>query len=104
MDGNQHPKHMQNLRISKTVLEKLETKHNVTRREVEQCFENKCGLLLMDDREEHHSDPPTVWFVAPTNTGRLLKIICIFRDGKVDLRSAYDASSEIQRLYESKAR
>lgn len=104
MNRNQHPKHMQNLRISEAVLEKLKAKHNVTRREVEQCFENKCGLLLMDDREEHRTDPPTLWFVAPTNAGRLLKIIFIFRDGLVHLRSAYDASAEIQRLYETQAR
>ena len=95
---------MQNLRISEAVLEKLKTKHNVTRREVEQCFENKCGLLLMDDREEHRTDPPTLWFVAPTNTGRLLKIIFIFRDGLVHLRSAYGANDEVQRIYNAAAR
>lgn len=104
MNGNQHPEHMQNLRISDAILEKLKTKHNVTRREVEQCFENKCGLFLMDDREEHRTDPPTLWFLAPTNAGRLLKIIFIFRDGQVHLRSAYDASADVQRVYDSKAK
>ena len=39
---------MVNLRISDAVLQKLRDKHNVTRREVEQCFENKCGLYLED--------------------------------------------------------
>lgn len=97
-------KTMVNLRISQGVLEKLGTKHKVDRREVEQCFENKCGLFLMDDREDHQSDPPTLWFVAPTNKGRLLKIIFIYRDGHMDLRSAYDADEATQRLYERKAR
>lgn len=95
---------MVNLRISQGVLEKLGTKHKVDRREIEQCFDNKCGLFLMDDREDHQSDPPTLWFVAPTNKGRLLKIIFIYRDGHMDLRSAYDADAAAQRLYDRKAR
>lgn len=91
---------MQNLRISQAILEKLEKKHGVCRREVEQCFENKCGLYLLDDREDHKSDPPTLWFVAPTSQGRKLKIIFIYRDGQVHLRSAFDASPSVQRLYD----
>ena len=91
---------MQNLRISPAILEKLEKKHSVRRREVEQCFENKCGLYLVDDREDHKSDPPTLWFVAPTSQGRKLKIIFIYRDGQVHLRSAFDASPSVQRLYD----
>ena len=95
---------MNNLRISDAVLEKLANKHSVSRREVEQCFENKCGLFLVDDREDHRSDPPTLWFVAPTHKGRLLKVIFIFRDGQVHLRSAYNADESARSLYDSKAR
>lgn len=95
---------MKNLRISEAVLEKLKNKHGVTRREVEQCFENKCGLFLVDDREDHRSDPPTLWFVAPTNAGRILKVVFIFRDGQVHLRSAFDAEANAQSLYDYKAR
>lgn len=93
-----------NLRISDATLEKLKDKHQVTRREVEQCFDNKCGLFLTDDREDHRSDPPTLWFVAPTNQGRLLKVIFIYRDGAIHLRSAYDADESARRLYDDKAR
>lgn len=95
---------MHNLRISQVVLEKLNHKHGVNRREVEQCFENKCGMYLLDDREDHKSDPPTLWFVAPTSQGRLLKIIFIYREGQVHLRSAFDADAAVQRLYDHKAR
>lgn len=95
---------MNNLRISAATLQKLTQKHNVTQREVEQCFENKCGLFLEDDREDHKSDPPTLWFIAPTSRGRLLKIIFIYRDGQVHLRSAYEADDAAQRLYDAKAR
>lgn len=95
---------MKNLCISAAIFEKLKTKHHVDRREVEQCFENKCGLLLEDDREDHKTDPATLWFVAPTNKGRWLKVIFIFRDGEVHLRSAYDADEAIRSLYDRKAR
>ena len=95
---------MQNLLISPDTLEKLTSKHSVTRREVEQCFENKCGLYLVDDREEHRSDPPTLWFVAPTHNGRMLKVIFIYRDGQVHLRSAYNADADVQRIYNEHGR
>lgn len=95
---------MQNLVISQAILEKLSAKHQVERREVEQCFLNKCGAYLMDTREDHRSDPPTLWFVAPTNQGRILKVIFIFRDGKVFLRSAYDADEAVRRIYDANAR
>lgn len=95
---------MNNLVISEAILTKLRAKHGVERREVEQAFENKCGILLIDDREDHKSDPPTVWFVAPTNQGRLLKVACIFRDGKIFLRTAYDADQISQSIYSAKGR
>lgn len=95
---------MNNLVISEAILTKLRTKHGVERREVEQAFENKCGIFLTDPREDHKSDPPTVWFVAPTNQGRQLKIAFIFRDGKIFLRTAYDADQISQNIYDAKGR
>jgi hypothetical protein len=93
---------MQNLVISQSILDKLRDKHQVERREVEQCFANKCGTFLMDTREDHRSDPPTLWFVAPTNKGRLLKVAFIFRDGKVFLRTAFDADEISKSIYDAK--
>ena len=95
---------MHNLIISQDILDKLRDKHRVERGEVEQCFANKCGLYLTDDREEHRSDPPTLWFVAPTNRGRLLKVIFMYRDGKLRLRSAFDADAWSQSIYDAKGR
>jgi hypothetical protein len=43
-------------------------------------------------------------FVAPTSQGRLLKIIFIYRDGCVHLRSAYEAEQLSQDIYKRKAR
>lgn len=105
MIENQHLRSsMNNLVISPAILSKLRDKHGVERREVEQAFENKCGTFLLDEREDHKSDPPTLWFVAPTNGRRLLKVVFIFREGKVFLRTAYDADAITQSIYDAKGR
>lgn len=91
---------MQPLIISSAVLEKLKVKHNVITREIEQCFENRVGNFVDDDREEHKTNPPTLWFVAPTNCGRLLKVIFIFVDGNIHIKSAFEPSLSVVNLYE----
>jgi hypothetical protein len=91
---------VQALIISPQTLDKLQAKHNVSRKDVEQCFANRCGEFLLDTREDHKSDPPTLWFVAPTNAGRLLKIAFIPKDGNVHLRSAFEPNAEEIRIYD----
>lgn len=90
--------------VSAAVLAKLRDKHDVELREVEQAFENKCGLFLVDDREDHQTDPVTLWFVAPTNRDRLLKVIFMFVDGNIHLKSAYAADADAIALYEDIAK
>lgn len=48
---------MKTIIISENILEKLEKKHRVDIREVAQCFENRCGMYLIDNREDHKTDP-----------------------------------------------
>lgn len=91
---------MRNLIVSATIRAKLKEKHDVTVREVEQCFENKCGTFLEDDREDHQTDPATLWFVANTNKDRVLKVIFIFIDGNIHLKSAYDAEPAAVEIYD----
>ncbi|MHA6916173.1 ADP-ribosyl-(dinitrogen reductase) hydrolase [Ralstonia pseudosolanacearum] len=91
---------MLNLIITPSIKHKLEVKHNVTELEVRQCFLNLCGTYLVDDREDHRTDPPTLWFVAETDRGRKLKIIFVPADGNIMLKSAYDASPEVQGIYD----
>jgi hypothetical protein len=91
---------MRALVISSAVVEKLKEKHKVSRREIEQCFENRVGTYVEDDREEHRTDPPTLWFVAPTNCDRVLKILFIFVDGNIHIKSAYEPSEAVIRLYD----
>jgi hypothetical protein len=95
---------MRSLITSPAVLQKLLEKHNVTRREIEQCFENRVGSYLEDDREEHRTDPPTLWFVAPTNCDRLLKVIFVFLDGNIYIKSAYEPSQQVVDLYDKKGK
>ena len=91
---------MRNLVISPAVLEKITAKHSVTPLEVEQCFENRSGPYVLDETEEHQTDPPTLWFIAPTTRNRVLKVIFVFRDGNVFLKSAYDPSKAAVELYD----
>lgn len=91
---------MRSLWIAAKTLKKLRDKHDVDRREVEQCFENKVGQYLEDDREDHRTDPATLWFIAPTNTGRLLKVVFIFIDGTIHLKSAFEPFESEIKIYE----
>lgn len=81
---------MKNLKISAKILDKLKNNHGVIRSEVEQCFANRNGRLLIDDRALRKTNPPTLWFVAKTNKGRLLKIVYIQIGSEVHLKSAFD--------------
>lgn len=91
---------MRSLVISSAVLDKLKEKHGVSVREVEQCFENRIGIFLVDEKEDHRTDPPTLWFVAPTNCGRFLKVVFIFIDGNIHIKSAFDAKQSAIDMYD----
>ena len=90
---------MEALNISPTVLSKLKDRHQVARFEVEQCFHNRAGRLLVDNRALTKSNPPTLWFIAPTNRGRSLKIVYIQRGSTVDLKTAYEPNDDEIRIY-----
>lgn len=86
--------------ISARTLEKLTSKHSVTPQEIEECFQNRSGVFLIDDREDHQSDPPTQWFIAPTDLGRALKVCFVRRGKEVHIKSAYQPEPEAVRIYE----
>ena len=90
---------MKNLKVSAAVERKLEERHQVTRRDVEQCFSNRAGRLLEDKRARHKTNPPTLWFIACTNRGRRLKIVYIQTGMLVDLKSAFEPNEEEERIY-----
>ncbi len=90
---------MRNLEISADVEKKLQEKHGICIREVEQCFENKAFSSLVDTREEHRTNPPTQWFLARSNQGRLLKVVYIQIGAKVHLKTSYDANTTEISIY-----
>jgi hypothetical protein len=88
--------------ISPKVREKLASKvPPVTEAEVRECFWNRTGKTLIDDREEHQTNPPTRWFIAETAAGRHLKVIFIrTASGDHILKSAYDPDEAEELIYE----
>jgi uncharacterized DUF497 family protein len=91
---------VRSLIVSTAVREKLRTKHSVEVREVEQCFDNKCGQLLEDTRAEHKTDPASLWFIAPTNKDRLLKVVLMIIDGNIHIKSAFEADARSISIYD----
>lgn len=89
--------------ISEKIREKLASKHNVTPDEVEQCFANRSGKYLKDTREDHATDPPTLWFIAETDYGRKLKVIFVPKNGNNYLRSAFEPNSAEFGIYAKRA-
>ncbi len=91
---------MNNLKVSDAVKTKLHEKHQVSLREVEQCFENREGRLLYDERAWTKTHPPTLWFIAPTNQSRLLKIVYIQIGNDVMLKTAFEPNAQELAIYE----
>lgn len=88
------------INISKKIQAKLLDKHDVTEKEVHECFLNREGDSFKDIREEHLTDPPTLWFVAETNRRRKLKICYVHKDDQIMIKTAYPANAIEISLYE----
>jgi len=82
------------LRISSAIKEKLLIKHRVCTKEVIECFENRSRNYLIDTREGHRTEPPTMWFISETNRGRLLKVVFIFKHGDIHIKTAYQPNQK----------
>jgi len=91
---------MTNLVVSEAIKTKLQEKHQVTIREVQHCFINREGRLLLDNRALTKTNPPTLWFIALTNQNRKLKIVYIQRDNQVILKTAYEPNDVELAIYE----
>lgn len=88
---------------TEAVTTKLWDKHGVAIEEAEEAWRNCEGPWLIDDREKNRTQPPTVWALAWTNRGRLLKIVVIPQKAKgiAVLRTAYEPDEVEIILYES---
>lgn len=93
-----------NIKISPCVIEKLEEKHKVILSEVGECFLNRTQGLLEDTRLDHQTDPPTLWFIAETDSGRLLKVVFVeLNDGTYEIKTAYAPNDSEVKIYEKYA-
>ncbi len=91
---------MKNLVVSPSIESKLHKKHQVSIKEVEQCFFNREGRLLFDTRAKTKTIPPTLWFIALTNKNRKLKIVYIQKGQQLILKTAYEPNDVELALYE----
>jgi hypothetical protein len=91
--------------ISPKILLKLRDKHNVNESEVIECFSNIEKGHLKDTREDHKTDPPTLWFVAETDMGRLLKVVFMQDPDTNDMiiKTAYSANPQEIHIYNKHA-
>lgn len=88
------------LHISQSVRAKLSSKNPpVSEEDIKQCFANRSGQVLFDQRAKHATDPATLWFVSQTDFGRTLKICYIPYPDKIAIRTAYDPDPEEIRIY-----
>ena len=90
---------MQNLVISPAIQGKLALKHGISRSDVEQCFLNRTRSYLIDNRLDYQTDPPTEWFISENDRGVLIKVVFIFDDGMIYLKSAFPPNSTEIRIY-----
>ena len=90
---------MQNLVISPAIQGKLAHKHGISRSDVEQCFLNRTRSYLIDNRLDHQTEPPTEWFISENDRGVLVKVVFIFDDGMIYLKSAFPPNSTEIRIY-----
>ena len=94
-----------NIRIDCTaaMLEKLQLKHQVSLEEVKQCFLNRDGGLLEDEREDHKATPLTERFIAETDQGRKLKVCFVQVGVVITLKTAFVPNDAEVRIYNANA-
>ena len=61
---------------------------------------NRIGGFLEDMRLDHKTEPPTLWFIAETNAGRLLKVVFMELDNQYELKTAYEPNKDEVKIYE----
>ena len=93
-----------NFLLSGETSKKLKTKHGVSEAEVLECFCNRTGPFLEDTRERYRTIPPTKWFIATTDSGRLLKVVFIFYriEKEIVIKTAFEPNQIEIELYRAR--
>jgi len=92
------------IEMSTAIRKKLRDKHDVSEKEIRQCFLNRQKHFLEDEREEHKTVPPTQWFISLTNKQRELKILFVNENGKIHVKSAFEPNDKERWVYNCNAR
>lgn len=91
---------MNNLITSQSVLAHIWEKHQLKRVDVEECFFNHTsGKYLEDTRLNNRTDPPTYWFISENYQSLVLKVVCVFKDGQVFLKTIYPPNTVELSIY-----
>lgn len=87
--------------IDPDVWEKLVKKHRIDPPwEIIQCFANRFGIELDDIREEHKTNPKTVWFISETDCGRKLKVVFMrYPNGDIKIKSVFPPDAKEMAIY-----
>ena len=88
--------------IDDSVEIKLAMKHSVMKDEVMQCFANRDlrRNYLGDKRDRNQTWPPTLWFIARTDSNRELKVVFLsLKDGNILLKTAHEPNDMEKRIY-----
>lgn len=96
---------MDKLFISNKVRQKLLEKHEgITQKDIEECFANRDGSFLVDTREDHKTDPQTLWFIAENHYGKLIEVVFIpMLNGQLSVKSAFKPNATEIDIYQRKA-
>lgn len=86
--------------IASGIRKKLTEKHGISELEIEQCFLNRRMPVLIDDLEDHATDPPSLFFVSHTDKGRRLLVVYIQKGPKVVIKTAFEPSDARVSVYE----
>lgn len=88
------------LKISQDVREKLDQRHKVTEDEINECFANRTGKYLDELRQQHQTNPNTLWFVSETDHARKLKVVFIQHpDGVIEIKSTFPPNQTELNIY-----
>lgn len=88
--------------VTETVARKLKEKHGVREHEVIECFNNLTTKFAFDTRDANQTNPPSLWFISETNSGRRLKVVFLRYDKtKVVLKTAFEPNDFEEKLYRS---
>jgi hypothetical protein len=90
---------MLKLIIAEPITKKLADKHNVTRKEIEQCFLNRELPVLIDDLEDHRTDLPSLFFISHTNAGWCLKVVYIQKWPSVIIKTCFEPTEAMMAVY-----